>query len=429
MIAGLGPMQCVNAACPPERSARPFLRHSSRDAWLVAAVCAHAATSALAFAELAPRGLAGSAAAAVGFGASLCWVANTASHNHIHNPLFRARVVNRGFSLLLTVVLGFPQSAWRARHLFHHAGEPAGKEPRLATPRALFEASLVLCSWLAFACLAPGVFLLSYVPGYLFGLLLCDVQGRMEHRSGAHPERGISYYGRLHNLLWFNDGHHAEHHRFPAEHWRRLPLRRSEVVARTSSVPPHLRFLAAGEGRPVSWAGVLLGGLERVALGSVVIQRILVRKHEAAFRALLADVPGVHRVMVIGGGLFPRTLLVLKRLFPACEIVVVDQSAGNVACARRYLRARGREWLGDLVSEDGEVRGVTFRVERFSAERDHDLDLVVCPLAYVGDRAELGRANARLGVLSHVWLWQRHAPGAVISGWLMKRLELSSGAP
>ncbi len=51
---------------------------------------------------------------------ALWWNANTVSHNFIHRPFFRARAANTLFSIYLSLLLGFPQSLWRARHLAHH---------------------------------------------------------------------------------------------------------------------------------------------------------------------------------------------------------------------------------------------------------------------------------------------------------------------
>src|SRR5262245_37817084 len=52
---------------------------------------------------------------------ALWWNANTISHNFIHRPFFRTRSMNAAFSCYLSLLLGFPQSLWRARHLAHHS--------------------------------------------------------------------------------------------------------------------------------------------------------------------------------------------------------------------------------------------------------------------------------------------------------------------
>src|SRR5262245_25275978 len=45
----------------------------------------------------------------------LWWNANTISHQFIHRPFFRARSSNTLFSCYLSLLLGVPQSFWRAR--------------------------------------------------------------------------------------------------------------------------------------------------------------------------------------------------------------------------------------------------------------------------------------------------------------------------
>src|SRR5262245_60660987 len=51
----------------------------------------------------------------------LWWNANTIAHNFIHRPFFRSKTANVTYSAFLSLVLGVPQSLWRARHLAHHA--------------------------------------------------------------------------------------------------------------------------------------------------------------------------------------------------------------------------------------------------------------------------------------------------------------------
>ena len=50
----------------------------------------------------------------------LWWNSNTVSHNFIHLPFFRSEAWNRLYSYFLSLLLGFPQSLWRERHLAHH---------------------------------------------------------------------------------------------------------------------------------------------------------------------------------------------------------------------------------------------------------------------------------------------------------------------
>src|SRR5580693_3219077 len=74
----------------------------------------------------------------------LWWSSNTISHNFIHRPFFQQRAPNRLFAAYLSLLLGFPHSLWRDRHLAHHGGVPA----RLHVSGELaVQAVLVLLLW------------------------------------------------------------------------------------------------------------------------------------------------------------------------------------------------------------------------------------------------------------------------------------------
>lgn len=67
---------------------------------------------------------------------------------------------------------------------------------------------------------------LCYLPAFALSLALVNIQNYYEH-YGATPQNkyanSISYYGRLYNLLTFNDGYHQEHHLRPLSHWTQMP--------------------------------------------------------------------------------------------------------------------------------------------------------------------------------------------------------------
>lgn len=317
------------------------------------------------------------------------WNSNTVAHNFIHHPFFRSRSLNLVFSACQSVLIGIPQALWRDRHLAHHAGVTWRLRWSL---QLVVEIGLVCGLWGLLATGNPLFFVTVYLPGYVAGVALCAVQGYYEHAGTT-----TSHYGRIYNVLCFNDGYHVEHHASPGVHWTALPHRMA-CGARASRWPPLLRWLDA----------LSLESLERLALVWPALQRFLLDAHRNAFRALLADLPPLRRVAVVGGGLFPRTAIVLRELIPAAEIVVIDASRPNVETARRIVGA-----------------DVTFEHARFSAtDPSRDFDLIVIPLSFQGDREAIYRRPPAGAVLVHDWLWRRRGRGCRVSVALLKRLNL-----
>jgi hypothetical protein len=316
------------------------------------------------------------------------WNSNTISHYFIHKPFFRVRGLNLFFSVYLSLLLGIPQEFWRQRHLGHHFGS-AWKDRRPGLLRLEF--GLVLTLWVVLILLAPRFFLTAYVPGYVAGLALCWVHGYFEHAHGT-----TSHYGKIYNFLFFNDGYHVEHHRHPNEHWTRLRERARDGVT-VSPWPAVLRWLDL----------LTLEALERGVLRSKVLQRIVLRWHERAFRRLLPELPSRARIGIIGGGLFPRTLLILQRLLPESRIVVIDLNGANIETARGFGASDAH-----------------FVQDRYDSRRVHDLDVVVFPLSFQGNREALYRLPVAPVVVVHDWIWRRRGRSVVVSVWLLKRLNL-----
>jgi hypothetical protein len=400
-----------------EGGSSPFRR--TQDAWLLLAALVQGLATVATVPLVLLGGRWGALVAAAYLGVSLWWCSNTIAHNHLHRPLFRSRRHNAVFSVFLSAVVGVPQTLWRARHLAHHAGDP--RRWRRWPLGSLFaaEVGLIAMVWTSLSILAPRFLLSAYAPGYALGMVLCTLQGYHEH-AAERGERysGVSYYGRLYNLLWLNDGYHVEHHRFPGEHWTRLPGRRLRGRGDAeSALPPVLRWLEpALLGRSLNRRSAgALGVLERIVLRSEALQRFVIARHERAFRALLPALGErpLRRIGIVGGGLFPRTVITLRRLLPESELVVIDESAHNIERARRYLRERALD-----------ERGVEFLEARFEAGGGADFDLLVTPLAFVGDRDALYAAPAT-PILVHDWIWRsRGQRCAVVSLVLLKRLNL-----
>ena len=81
--------------------------------------------------------------------------------------------------------------------------------------------------------------LLVYLPAFYLSLALVNVQNYYEHYGAAPGSRltdSVSYYGRVYNLLTFNDGYHQEHHLRPQSHWARMPEVRSKYRSELDEV-------------------------------------------------------------------------------------------------------------------------------------------------------------------------------------------------
>ena len=352
-------------------------RHSRRDALLVLASLAQGVVLLLWPSVLT-------------IGVGLWWCANTVSHNFIHLPFFRSRFANTTFSIYLSLLLGLPQSLWRQRHLAHHADRSWRFRPNNLL---VMEGICLATLWTVLAVLSPRFFLMTYLPGLLLGLGLCHLQGHYEHARGT-----VSHYGWFYNFLFFNDGYHVEHHQRPARHWSELPGASLKEASR-SRWPAVLRWLDH----------FTLEGLERLVLRSRRLQQAVIVLHERAFRRLLAKMPPAQTIGIVGGALFPRTALLLQRLAPKAQIVVIDCNPQHINEAHKFLN-------GSVHYEqrffDGSVDAAPF-------------DLVVIPLSFRGDRQRIYTHPPARAVLVHDWLWQRHGTHSSRISWLLlKRLNL-----
>ena len=56
------------------------------------------------------------------YSVSISWNINGISHNFIHNPYFRSPLLNRLFSMLESVTVGFSQIFYECIHMQHHKG-------------------------------------------------------------------------------------------------------------------------------------------------------------------------------------------------------------------------------------------------------------------------------------------------------------------
>jgi fatty acid desaturase len=219
---------------------------------------------------------------------AISWNINGVSHNFLHTPYFRWAPLNYAFSLVESVAIGFSQTFYTWVHLRHHEGNsdrPDGEgstrdwlsiyrygrdgQPesvwsyvflsffrdggtsiyRELKARRPFRALWGRIEIAAFAFFVVGLAMVNWkavlflVPFYYLGECLSSLNGYYEH-LGGNPDKpiawGVSTYAPVYNWLWFNNGHHAEHHYRPAVHWTRLPALRRAVSAEQEAAGVHV---------------------------------------------------------------------------------------------------------------------------------------------------------------------------------------------
>jgi hypothetical protein len=149
-----------------------------------------------------------------------------------------------------------------------------------------------------------------------------------------------------------------------------------------------------------------LCALERLALRFPAIRKFVLARHEHALRLLSVDALPICSVGIVGGGLFPRTAIILGRLMPSARLSIIEMNRENIDTARNFL---------------GEVNFVR---DRFEPASKCDYDLLVIPLAFVGNRDAIYRNPPARFVLVHDWIWRRRPESAIVSWVLIKRINL-----
>ena len=211
------------------------------------------------------------------YAVSISWNINGISHNFLHNPYFRSRLLNRLFSIVESLSNGFGQTFYRCVHMRHHMGNsdrPDGGngtidwlsiyrhghhgEPesvwtytflsffrddpkeiyREIAKKSPFDAKFGVLEIALFLAMfvAMGIsnwrFLIWLLPSWYIGHCLSYLNGYFEHYAG-NPDKpiawGVSTYHKLYNWTWFNNGYHAEHHYRPRQHWTKMPELHREI--------------------------------------------------------------------------------------------------------------------------------------------------------------------------------------------------------
>ena len=238
---------------------------------------------------------------------SISWNINGISHNFLHNPYFKSAVLNRCFSVLESITVGFSQVFYEQVHKDHHKGNADLPDEHGKTrdplsiykyghdgmpenpwtyvfcsyfrddPKAIYRSirrkGAALARWGVFEIVlflslyvAAGIanwrFMAFFLPFYYFGHCLSYLNGYYLH-YGGNPDVplawGVSSYHRLYNWLWFNNGYHAEHHYRPRVHWTDMKQLHAHLApeqelagTRVIEVPHALGFLATPERLPAA---------------------------------------------------------------------------------------------------------------------------------------------------------------------------------
>lgn len=194
------------------------------------------------------------------------------AHNFIHNPFFQSRRLNGAFSVFNSLLIGGPQALYRLHHLHHHKYNNDAPDPETGTTKDLSstwrysvwpgleegflsyallgyfrsdfgfllrdarkrqvirrvygETAAVLAMVIAIGMINPLGLVLFYLPVWYLGNVTAQAENYLEHYGALPGDRktdSVSSYGRLYNLIWFNNGYHQEHHYRPQTHWTRVP--------------------------------------------------------------------------------------------------------------------------------------------------------------------------------------------------------------
>lgn len=232
------------------------------------------------------------------YAVSISWNINGLSHNFIHNPYFRSNALNRVFSLIESLAIGFSQTFYDLVHMRHHTGnsdrqnehgdtidwlsiyryskdgraenvwkftflayfrDDAGETYNELKRRSAADARwgcIEVAAWLgmwAVMAVCNWKFMLFLLPFYYVGQSLSSLNGFYRH-YGGNPDLpiawGVSSYDWLYNFTWFNNGYHAEHHFRPRVHWTKMKelheeIKEDQIAAgvRVMKLPHALGFL------------------------------------------------------------------------------------------------------------------------------------------------------------------------------------------
>jgi len=208
----------------------------------------------------------------------VAWNIESVAHNFVHNPYFKSRVLNRAFSLMESICIGFSQQFYKTVHIRHHIGNSdlpdkdgntrdwfsiyrygkngeaenvwrysllgyfrgddkmvfreMGRNNRVHDVRQAKIETYAYLGTFVLGFILNWKFMFFFLPFYYLGHVFSMMVGYYEHYM-ANPNVaiawGVSTYGRFYNFFWMNNGYHAEHHYRPKIHWRKMKQLRQMI--------------------------------------------------------------------------------------------------------------------------------------------------------------------------------------------------------
>jgi fatty acid desaturase len=260
------------------KKARPLFAHNRRDGILVAITGAQLAL--IAWGVMNFRGL---SFAGLTFLFVACVVLSVTHfevvvHYFIHTPYFSSKLLNSLYGAVASIPVMEPCALFGIAHMEHHRYGNDAKDPVSGTTRdststyqysdtgheplwryallsplrewtnvkepydiarhsharqqIAIEAATLAAFWIALIAVDWRFAAFYLLVVYVSQAGAC-LQNYFEHYGATPADKmanSVSCYGRLYNLLWFNNGYHQEHHYRPAVHWTKVKDLRREML-------------------------------------------------------------------------------------------------------------------------------------------------------------------------------------------------------
>jgi len=185
-----------------------------------------------------------------------------------------------------------------------------------------------------------------------------------------------------------------------------------------------------------------LNVLEYTTMNIPFIRDWVLAVHHSAFQRLLRGCR-YNRILVVGGGIYPRTAIIMKSLYPHAQITIQDKSRESLKIAEAYLQRTHqelnisylhKEYILSLPAttqystEYSTVPATTCGTNITTVTTTlttASQDLVICPLAFqsISTSRPIHVMYTRV---RHCWIWEHtdSKKTTLVSYLLLKKLVL-----